>query len=74
MTFFLSLETGAIQKCTDYGGIGERTCCTASCGTCGGRGCGKRPGGAENCCGRKIYEICGAEGQRAPCIIIGNAL
>jgi len=25
-------------------------CCAASCGTCGGTGCGSRSGGAANCC------------------------
>lgn len=25
-------------------------CCTSSCGTCGGTGCGSRPGGSANCC------------------------
>ena len=26
------------------------SCCTRSCGTCGGSGCSQRPGGATNCC------------------------
>ena len=25
-------------------------CCNATCGTCGGRGCSKRPGGPSQCC------------------------
>ena len=29
-------------------------CCSASCGTCGGSGCSRRPGGAAACCTRSI--------------------
>lgn len=29
-------------------------CCSASCGDCGGPGCGSRPGGSGNCCGTII--------------------
>ena len=29
-------------------------CCAASCGTCGGSGCSRRPGGGDNCCGGSI--------------------
>uniref|UniRef100_A0A7S4N5U2 Uncharacterized protein n=1 Tax=Odontella aurita TaxID=265563 RepID=A0A7S4N5U2_9STRA len=29
-------------------------CCAASCGTCGGRGCGGRPGGGSACCSGSI--------------------
>ena len=28
----------------------SKACCAAECGTCGGSGCSKREGGAENCC------------------------
>lgn len=27
-----------------------RVCCAASCGSCGGAGCGRRPGGRSQCC------------------------
>ena len=46
-------------------------CCSASCGTCGGRGCGSLPGGAPNCCAGYIQEageLCSNTGE-APCII-----
>merc|ERR1719317_1843386 len=29
-------------------------CCHSSCGTCGGFGCDKRPGGVNNCCMQNI--------------------
>merc|ERR1712205_206486 len=29
-------------------------CCEASCGACGGSGCGRRPGGASQCCAGSI--------------------
>jgi len=47
------------------------SCCPDSCGTCGGSGCGGRPGGKSNCC---VYFIL-ASGiscvitQTAPCIL-----
>lgn len=30
------------------------TCCAASCGRCGGSGCGSLPGGSSNCCSSQI--------------------
>merc|ERR1719162_111608 len=36
-------------------------CCPASCGTCGGPGCGERPGGASACCNQMIV------GEDRPC-------
>jgi hypothetical protein len=29
-------------------------CCEAQCGSCGGSGCGSRPGGADSCCSTNI--------------------
>lgn len=45
-------------------------CCATSCGSCGGSGCGSRPGGAEACCSGTI----GRSGRschafEAPCIL-----
>ena len=66
-------KVGAVQKCEDYRGIGQKsTCCAARCGTCGGSGCSRRPGGARNCCTSRIYQTCGVDGQTAPCIIVGK--
>jgi cysteine-rich repeat protein len=47
-----------------------RLCCASSCGTCGGSGCGSRPGGAKKCCGGKIEKsrVTCRDG-RPPCII-----
>merc|ERR1719162_53921 len=38
-----------------------RACCPASCVTCGGPGCGERPGGASACCNQMIV------GEDRPC-------
>jgi len=49
-------------------------CCPASCGTCGGDGCGGRPGGAENCCTGHIVRsnsFCTSDGDTS-CIIPGG--
>lgn len=46
-------------------------CCSLSCGTCGGRGCGSRPGGSSECCRGRIKAsgvYCDDSGA-APCII-----
>jgi hypothetical protein len=32
------------------------TCCPASCGVCGGKGCGSLPGGVSNCCNGAIED------------------
>merc|ERR1712212_330018 len=52
--------------CNTYNGVGTKNgkvCCAKSCGTCGGKGCSKRPGGKKNCCARWIKKNCGT----APC-------
>lgn len=56
-------------QCTTGIRRGDVACCASSCGTCGGRGCSRRPGGASNCCvsgvtasGRSCNET------TAPCI------
>ena len=49
----------------------EDICCSLSCGTCGGLGCGGRDGGRDECCTSAITN----EGVRcsdsgvAPCIV-----
>ena len=44
-------------------------CCPASCGTCGGQGCSKRPGGKDNCCGHIIAEAGkSCEDNDVPCV------
>ena len=58
-------------KCAPYGGIlnsNVNKCCAASCGTCGGSGCSRRPGGRRKCCVRRIpsKRVCGPD-QNAPC-------
>ena len=54
-----------------YGGVQSgNICCASRCGTCGGKGCGARPGGPSNCCTSHIPldQVCGS-GQNAPCQI-----
>uniref|UniRef100_A0A7S0FVJ3 Uncharacterized protein n=1 Tax=Pyrodinium bahamense TaxID=73915 RepID=A0A7S0FVJ3_9DINO len=34
--------------------LNGKACCAASCGTCGGSGCGGRPGGGAKCCTGRI--------------------
>lgn len=48
-----------------------QVCCASQCGTCGGSGCGGRPGGAAECCSSPILssgDYCD-ETLTAPCII-----
>jgi len=50
---------------------GGRICCPRSCGTCGGSGCGGRPGGTNRCCAGRINErnrVCSGPSQTA-CVI-----
>ena len=47
-----------------------RVCCLSSCGTCGGTGCDKRPGGGEACCSSSIEQTgrqC--DSGAAPCVL-----
>ena len=34
----------------------DGACCVKSCGRCGGKGCGKLPGGSDQCCSGKIIK------------------
>lgn len=46
------------------------TCCAASCGSCGGSGCGSRPGGASSCCTSDVRETGrSCEVSRPPCVL-----
>ena len=67
-----------IGTCAQYNGISwagkERTaCCAKECGSCGGVGCGSRPGGPMSCCVSQIPEsqICKTGDQYAPCTLRG---
>lgn len=54
----------------DPGICNGNVCCLSSCGTCGGTGCGFRPGGPVGCCGNIIGRTnrdCARDS--APCII-----
>ena len=57
------------NPCTIYEGIQRgNICCAKSCGTCGGKDCGIRPGGYSKCCTSQIplNQVCGPQ-QNAPC-------
>eukprot|EP00612_Vaucheria_litorea_P004578 CAMPEP_0171461176 /NCGR_PEP_ID=MMETSP0945-20130129/5734_1 /TAXON_ID=109269 /ORGANISM="Vaucheria litorea, Strain CCMP2940" /LENGTH=339 /DNA_ID=CAMNT_0011987481 /DNA_START=42 /DNA_END=1060 /DNA_ORIENTATION=+ len=45
-------------------------CCAASCGTCGGYGCDKRPGGSSACCTGSVTTSCTL--GYLPCVINGT--
>merc|ERR1712096_262592 len=64
------------STCNHFGGIASgKKCCASECGTCGGKGCSKRPGGKKACCHSGIPEehICGVSGQMAPCSLLVKA-
>jgi len=47
-------------------------CCSAQCGSCGGKGCGERAGGASACCKQTIIRsemLCTR--KQAPCVMPG---
>jgi len=51
-------------------GLGSNICCSASCGTCGGTGCGDLPGGSSSCCGTPILNSgVSCDFESPPCII-----
>ena len=65
----------SVIECATYAGVRNEegsACCASSCGTCGGLGCDRRPGGAANCCIGQITEVCGS-GQDAPCVTRGKS-
>ena len=73
-----SLKYTLIGICASYNGLSganrEKTvCCAKECGSCGGVGCGSRPGGPMSCCVSEIpeSEICNTGDQYAPCTIQG---
>ncbi|CAM9786703.1 unnamed protein product [Ectocarpus fasciculatus] len=51
-----------------------KACCALTCGSCGGVGCSRRPGGSYGCCESEILEegeACAATGA-SPCYIDGD--
>jgi len=53
------LEHTAVTDCAQ-GVKRANVCCAKECGSCGGKNCANRPGGADACCSRKIRK----RGQR----------
>ncbi|CAM9421898.1 unnamed protein product [Ectocarpus sp. 8 AP-2014] len=67
-----------MQRCSNgvYGieSSNGKACCALACGSCGGVGCSRRPGGSYDCCESEIVEegeACGATGA-SPCYIDGD--
>lgn len=48
----------------------DGVCCAASCGACGGAGCGNRPGGSAACCAGPIRTSgVSCSGSTPPCVL-----
>eukprot|EP00992_Anisonema_acinus_P001392 TRINITY_DN10460_c0_g2_i1.p1 TRINITY_DN10460_c0_g2~~TRINITY_DN10460_c0_g2_i1.p1 ORF type:complete len:588 (+),score=120.52 TRINITY_DN10460_c0_g2_i1:57-1820(+) len=45
-------------------------CCPAFCGSCGGSGCGSRPGGSGSCCLAPVKAAGSCDAKAAPCLIV----
>ena len=62
---------GAGGDATCSGGLAMGlACCANSCGSCGGEGCGGRPGGAAACCTGAILESgTSCQVDAAPCVL-----
>lgn len=63
------------QNCM-HGIASDGVCCAASCGTCGGSGCGSRPGGRDACCKGAVRDnspACSDNGQQGPCVMDGES-
>ena len=61
---FLDIGCAALKGIPSKGD--GKVCCAKICGKCGGKGCKKRPGGAKNCCVKKIKKSC-EKTKKAPC-------
>lgn len=51
-------------------------CCASMCGTCGGTGCGQRPGGADACCSGHVRDAavaCSETNGVGPCVMDGES-
>lgn len=54
---------------------GSGTCCSATCGLCGGTTCAHEPGGAEHCCTSTIREAnYSCNNHVAPCVIADKSV
>ncbi len=54
----------------EFGILSKDVCCSLTCGTCGGSGCGDREGGGSSCCsGTIISDNNSCDNQGAPCVI-----
>ena len=63
-------ETSEPDPFCNNGILNGNICCTTSCGSCGGSGCGSRDGGPSNCCGSQITKAGNScSDQSAPCLV-----
>ena len=59
------------KACAAAGGVLDEdnvACCPSKCGTCGGKGCAKRPGG-KLCCAKNAKEPCAPPTVEPPCTV-----
>ena len=69
---FDTFQLEADPNC-ETGILNGNVCCLDSCGSCGGQGCGSRPGGAEGCCTGTITDAGNTcETNLPPCILGQN--
>ncbi|CAB1103155.1 unnamed protein product [Ectocarpus sp. CCAP 1310/34] len=73
-----SAPTSDMERCSNgvYGieSSNGLACCALTCGSCGGVGCSRRPGGSYDCCESEIVEegeACAATGA-SPCYMDGD--
>lgn len=73
-TFALKFENKrVIDPTCATGMLLGNTCCKIECGSCGGSGCGDRPGGESNCCSSYIKDANkSCEDSVPPCMVNGN--
>ena len=66
------------STCKFYDGVASAdgdVCCDPSCEKCGGSGCGAG-GMSDLCCSvrQKIFDVCGINATKAPCLLQGIIL
>ena len=66
------------STCKFYDGVARadgKICCDPRCEKCGGSGCGSG-GMSDLCCGvgQKIFDVCGINATKAPCLLQGIIL
>lgn len=68
-----SSNSSSVDPCICDGVFNGATCCSATCGTCGGSGCSSRGDDGEECCTSSIVAsgvLCSETGGKAPCVVV----